>query len=201
MNAKPNNLNEIIARKLAPNQNFTSGDESLKFTLTDFWQWALSDLVENRNRGILAEFIVMKALGIKEATRLEWNNYDLKTTEGITIEVKSAAYFQTWKQSKPSSIVFNIAPTKAILENNHFAKEAKRQADIYIFCLLNITEIDKEIKPMNLDQWLFYLVQTKELNKRLKNQKTLSLSTLKTLNYIECSYNNLKESFKQINEL
>lgn len=29
----------------------------------DFWRWAMSDLLGNRNRGIFAEFLVGKALG------------------------------------------------------------------------------------------------------------------------------------------
>lgn len=37
---------------------FSSGD----LTVGDFWRWAYSDILSNRNRGIFAEFLVGAAL-------------------------------------------------------------------------------------------------------------------------------------------
>ena len=37
-------------------------DKELNFKLNDFWIWNQSNLIENRNRGILAEFIVKQVL-------------------------------------------------------------------------------------------------------------------------------------------
>ena len=37
---------------------------SAGFFLNDFWRWSSSDLLNNTMRGVLAEFIVAKALGI-----------------------------------------------------------------------------------------------------------------------------------------
>ena len=34
------------------------------FSVLDFWQWSMADLVSNTTRGVLAEFIVAQALGI-----------------------------------------------------------------------------------------------------------------------------------------
>ena len=71
--------------------------------LLSFWQWSGSDLVGNTMRGVLAEYIVSSALGESHGHREEWDAYDIETKEGIKIEVKSAAYIQTWAQNKPSN--------------------------------------------------------------------------------------------------
>ena len=39
----------------------------------DFWSWAYSDVLSNRNRSIFAEFIVGLALGTVESPRVELN--------------------------------------------------------------------------------------------------------------------------------
>ena len=54
------------------NEPFTSGGAGLPFTITEFWQWNQSQLLENNLRGVLAEFIVRKALGIEDDGRKEW---------------------------------------------------------------------------------------------------------------------------------
>jgi hypothetical protein len=66
-------------------------------TLLDFWQWAYSDLLSNTNRGRLAEFIVARALSLGLTdVRIEWDAVDLVTPTGVKVEVKSAAYLQSW---------------------------------------------------------------------------------------------------------
>ncbi|WP_164674565.1 hypothetical protein [Spirulina subsalsa] len=153
----------------------------------------MSDLIENRNRGILAEFLVMKALHIQQKTRLEWDAYDLLTPNGIKVEVKSAAYFQSWKQKAKSTISFSIAP-KLITDSTTNTPISKRLADVYVFCLLNVSDSETLINPMDMEQWTFFIVKTEELNQKRSNQKTLRLTTLKTLRHIECNYAHLKES-------
>lgn len=65
----------------------------------------MSDLVSNATRCRLAEYIVARALGISTAgVRDEWAAYDLITPDGIRIEVKSAAYLQSWRQTALSKV-------------------------------------------------------------------------------------------------
>ena len=45
-------------------------------TVCDFWTWAYSDILSNRNRGIFAEYIVSHALSADTEARLEWDAYD-----------------------------------------------------------------------------------------------------------------------------
>lgn len=63
-----------------------------------------SDLLHNAFRGQLAEFLVSRALGCEAATRPGWDEYDLLTPDGVPVEVKSAAYLQSWEQARPSTI-------------------------------------------------------------------------------------------------
>lgn len=124
----------IEAIPLEPSERFKFNNESLEISIVDFWKWNQSDLIKNRNRGILAEFIVKSALCIEDKTRLEWDAYDLESKDKYKIEIKSAAYIQAWEQTKESSIQFDIAPKKQLQPDNNYSEEKVRTADIYIFC-------------------------------------------------------------------
>ena len=186
------NLDAIKACEKEGTERFTFEDSPLPFNLLQFWQWSQSDLLSNASRGVLAEFLVAKALDIKTGVRSEWDSVDLKTDKGIKIEVKSSAYLQSWKQKKHSQISFGIAPTKGWDPlTNRFDQETKRQADIYIFCILKHRD-KSTVDPVNLDQWEFYILKTATINDFLGNQKNLNLSSLLKLNPWVCDYNNLK---------
>ncbi len=47
-------------------------------------------------------------LGVVDTPRVEWDAVDLRY-RGHGIEVKSAAYLQSWAQTKPSTITFDVA--------------------------------------------------------------------------------------------
>ena len=69
----------------------------------------VSDLLNNATCGRFAEFVVWTSIGLKpENLRGEWGAYDLTTENRIKIEVKSAAYIQSWNQKKYSTISFSI---------------------------------------------------------------------------------------------
>ncbi|MGB0864197.1 MAG: hypothetical protein ACPG19_08915 [Saprospiraceae bacterium] len=182
-----------------PNEAFKLKSKKLDFNITDFWKWTLSDLVENRNRGILAEFIVKEALQIKSSSRIEWDSYDFETVKGVRIEVKSSAYIQSWKQNEYSTISFNIKPTHKYTGNNQFSEDKKRQSDVYIFCILAHQNFNT-INPMCLEQWEFYMIKTKTLDKELKEQQTIRISTLEIIGAIKCDYNNLKKEFDKLEQ-
>lgn len=85
-------------------ENFTKQDIETDIHLLEFWQWSQSNLLNNTLRGTIAEFIVAKAVNATNTIRVEWDAYDLITPEGLKIEVKSAAYLQSWQQERDSSI-------------------------------------------------------------------------------------------------
>ena len=114
-------------------------DKLLKFSLLDFWRWSVSDILSNATRGRLAEFIVAKASNIDiKQIRDEWGAYDLETPGGIKIEVKSAAYLQSWDQKKLSNIIFSTKLSKPWdWQSDKRSNVAIRSADVYVFCLLH----------------------------------------------------------------
>ncbi|MCJ7615105.1 MAG: hypothetical protein MUO43_01005, partial [Desulfobacterales bacterium] len=100
---------------------------------------------------------------------------------GIKIEVKSAAYIQSWYQRELSNITFGIGKRGYDEQTNHLDSESKRQADIYIFCLLHHT-IQDTIDPLDMDQWDFYILPTSVLDAEVREQKQIGLNSLMRFN-------------------
>lgn len=162
----------------------------------DFWRWACSDVLNNTLRGLLAEWLVATALQLTDTPREEWAAVDLRTEDDITIEVKSAAYIQSWAQKRVSPINFRIAPTAAWNpDTGQSEAERRRQADVYVFCLL--AEQDPEqLDPLDSSQWRFFVLPTRVLNERCQMQKTLSLSALRALGSSEVDFQHLSQSVR-----
>ena len=179
---------EIEVTRKTGNEQFHENGKSLDDSLLSFWQWSASDLVGNAMRGILAEYIVATAVGKADESRTEWDSYDIETSEGIKVEVKSCAYLQSWSQKKLSTIQFGIRPTQGWdSKNNSYTSQVERQADVYVFCVLKHRE-QSTIDPLNLKQWVFYVLPTKVLNQSVVGQKTITLSSLIQLSPIETEY-------------
>lgn len=181
-----------------PTQRLT-GCESFggeDFQVLEFWQWAHSDLLSNTLRGILAEFIVAKALGTADGLRQEWDAFDVTAESGERVEVKSAAYLQSWHQKKLSNISFDIAPKKSWdAKTNSVDSNASRSSDLYVFALLH--EQNREvIDPTALDQWTFFALSTKKLNE-LGDQKTITLGRLKQMNPVEVAFSELADGVQR----
>ena len=160
----------------------TFQNKNLDFTLLDFWQWSVSDILSNATRGRLAEFIVATGTGIDiKQVREEWGAYDLLTPNGIRLEIKSAAYLQSWHQNMFSSISFSTKLARHWDKlTNKLADIPKRHADVYIFCLLK-HEDKQTVNPLNLDHWEFYVLATSELNNYTRSQHSITLKSLQKL--------------------
>jgi len=188
-------LKRLPPKKRTGSEPFSIRGRATDFTVFDFWQWSTSDLVSNATRGCLAEFIVAKALKIPtNSVRDEWAAYDLETPEGIKVEVKSAAYMQSWAQNKPSSISFSVRRARAWdPETNRLSTECSRLADVYVFALL--AHLDKpSIDPLNLDQWAFYVLSTRAINERTRSQHSITIGSLQRLNAGPFSYDELEKA-------
>lgn len=159
-----------------------SQQKSLPFKLFDFWRWNSSDLLSNATRGRFAEFVVATAMGIRlDIPRDEWAAYDLVTPEGIKIEVKSAAYVQSWHQDKLSKISFSIKPSFYWdSATNKQSSTKSRYVDVYVMCLLT-TQDQEIIDPLNLDQWRFYVLSIDEVNTYERSQTSITLGSLEKL--------------------
>jgi hypothetical protein len=138
----------------------------------------LGDLANNTMRGVLAEYLVAVALGAAIGTRTEWDTVDIRTPEKRRVEVKSAAYLQSWAQPRPSKIEFGIAPASGWdAQTGVTSAEVMRRSDVYVFCLLH--HQDKQtLDPLDLDQWTFYVLPTRVLDERCPTQRSIRLSSL-----------------------
>jgi len=194
-------LDRIQAIIKSGQEKLTYNNKPLDFSLLDFWRWSVSDILSNATRGRFAEFIVATATNIdKTRVRDEWAAYDLETPDGIKLEIKSAAYVQSWFQRTLSKISFS---TKAALYwdslANKQASEKKRVADIYVFCLLS-HDNKLTIDPLNMNHWEFYVMATKELNGYTRSQHSITLKSLQRLTH-SVSYEQLYEAIKAKNKL
>jgi hypothetical protein len=146
-------------------------------TVHDFWAWAYSDILSNRNRSVFAEFLVAVALNLTDQPRVEWDAVDLRYGDK-KIEVKSSAYIQSWQQKKPSVLKFDIGKKRGWdSEANVTAGEKGRNADCYVFCIYEEHDM-QNANVLNLDKWLFVVVATERINEVFGNQKSISFSRL-----------------------
>lgn len=186
-------LDALTVTPKTGDDRFTHQGHDVGANLLSFWRWACSDLVGNVMRGVLAEYVVGLALGcVDGGVRPEWNATDLCTSQDCRVEVKSSASLQSWSQTKLSPIKFDIEPkTGWYAETNTYATERKRQADVFVFCVL--THTDKvTVDPLNLDQWDFYVLSTNRLNAAVGEQKSITLGSLLRQNPARASFADLR---------
>jgi len=176
-----------------------------------FYAWAYGDLLANTTRGVVAEYIVATALGLSDTNRIAWNRYDLEIVDpeigdaetddakirNVGVEVKSAAYVQTWEQKTgPSVISFDIAPSAGWdSETGNHAAGPVRSAAVYVFCLL-IGNGHGRPDPLDVEQWEFYVLPTSVLNRERSEQKRIRLEPLKALKPTACTYPGLADAIR-----
>lgn len=164
----------------------------------DYWRWSASSLMDNTARGILGEFLVATALEeyVRDQPRVEWDPYDFVARIGgrrVTIEVKSSAKVQSWKQTKHSALQFGIAPSrKWNPETGKYGDEADR-ADIYVFCALVETNIGDHLDVLDIDNWRFRVVRRSALPVR---QKSITWTRLGQLPGKPCGFGRLREEIE-----
>lgn len=176
-------LDRIAAIIKTGEERLTYRNKPLDFSMLDFWRWSVSDILSNATRGRFAEFLVLTATKIdKTVLRDEWASYDLETPEGIKLEIKSAAYLQSWYQNTMSKISFSIKLTQGwdYLTNKPISGEKKRHADVYVFCLL-YHENKSTVDPLNMDQWEFYVLAQNELNEYIRSRHSITLKSIQQL--------------------
>ncbi len=159
--------------------------EKGSLNLGEFRLWAGGNLVENRNRGVFAEWLVGKALDAVDplVPRREWDAADLRYRDRL-IEVKSSGRGQSWPQDRPSTIRFEIPPSKQPwdAETNQWADldPPRRVACVYVFCCHDPFPATNE-NVANPSSWRFWVVPTSTLDSELGDQKTVGTETLDRL--------------------
>ncbi|MDB4950430.1 MAG: hypothetical protein JWM27_3079 [Gemmatimonadetes bacterium] len=189
----------ITATRKTGEEPIIAGDGAAAgLRLADFWAWSASDLLSNATRGILAEYLVAAALGLADGVRAEWDAYDLRTREKTKVEVKSAAYLQTWYHRELSKIRFGIRPTRAWdAATNLLDDVARIQADVYVFCVLKHQE-KASVNPLDLRQWEFHVLHANVLRERAPAQRSISLVGVLALGATTVRYEELASAVKAV---
>jgi hypothetical protein len=125
-------------------------------TVGDFWSWAMGDLRDNVLRGVLAEYLVTRALGGTATCRSAWDNFDVLTPTGLKVEVKSTGRLQVWAQGKPSAIRFSGLTGRVWDEATAtYPGERIIRADVFVFAIQTCIDPDA-YDALDLKQWEFY---------------------------------------------
>lgn len=188
-------LDRIIVIRKSGRERFRDGTADLGFDLESFWQWSSSNLLSNSMRGVLAEYLVARALRANpEGVREEWASYDLAFEGGIKVEVKSAGYLQSWHQKQLSRISFVVQKRRPWASaTNELGAVAARNADVYVFALL--AHQDKTtVDPMDVSQWSFFVLPTSTLDGRTRSQHSITLPTLLRLCGRSVDFDGLREA-------
>lgn len=174
-------LGALSAARKTGEEQFTIEGAPTGASLLDFWRWSNSDLVDNTARGVVAEYVVARALGISTAgVREAWAACDLESVGGLKIQVKSAAYVQSWTQERLSRIEFPVPKRRAWDPRTGLEREASRHSHIYVFALLAHRE-KRTLDPLELTQWRFYALPTSVLDARDRSQHSITLRSLEAL--------------------
>jgi hypothetical protein len=160
-------------------------------SLLDFWKWAFSDLCDDDLKGIFAEWLVLKLLGIPAVRRVSWANSDIITLEGVRIEIKSTSYWQSWKLidevgsvrpmplhpvSRKTKVRFaGLKARDAVMAPANTEPQILK-SHIYVFAFQHEKDFD-QWNAMDLSQWEFYVLPVSRM--RELRGRSVSLLTLR----------------------
>jgi hypothetical protein len=187
--------------QLSGAERFSGCDRLSNLSVVDLWRWSMSELGSNAQRGIVAEFLVAAALGLRDTLRFnEWHAYDLCTADGLKVEVKCSGYLQVWPQKKLSRPNFGVGErTGWIAETNTYTPKA-RSADVYVLALHKHTD-KGTFNVLDVEQWHFFVVATKALNPyditKGKKHTSLGLAQLREIEHECCSFEGIASAIER----
>lgn len=193
-------------------EKIKSKGKVLPYSMLQFWQLSLSDILFNMNRGTFAEFIVRCALieggfnppDISNGSIRAWDitGPDIPSaSHPARIEVKSTASIQsdTPDEKEPlslpdSRLVFGI---QRAIDWEHPEKGKHRNNDLYVFCHYKAVRKSQDI--LDMDLWDFYVYPTYMIEKDdlLKEKNSISLYRLKKLGAKPVSFDGLYEEIME----
>ena len=197
------------------NEKLEFKGNELPYTMLQFWQLSLSDVLFSMNRGTFAEYIVRCALAEGGFVPTDEANGSIRvwditgpeipsTAAQARIEVKSAASIQsdTPDEKEPLSlpdakIVFSIKPA---IDWSKEKEGARRNNDLYVFCHYKAERKQQNILDMGL--WDFYVYPTFKIENdpKLKGKNSISLYRIKKLGVRPVSFDMVyDEIMNQIN--
>jgi hypothetical protein len=161
-------------------------------TQLHFWQWAFSDLRDDDIKGVFAEWMVLKLLGLQSPRRVSWADSDIVLPNHKTVEVKATAIWQSWKLVNldgtpkcptaapccdPARIRFG--GLKARGDISQWDGDRVFKSHFYVFCFQREADHEKW-NAWDLSQWEFYLTTQAELTAR-RTGRSLTLASLRKL--------------------
>lgn len=193
-------------------EKIRSKGKVLPYSMLQFWQLSLSDILFNMNRGTFAEFIVRCALieggfnppDISNGSIRPWDitGPDIPSvSRPARIEVKSTASIQsdTPDEKEPlslqdSQLVFGI---QRAIDWEHPENGRQRNNDLYVFCHYKAVRKSQDI--LDMDLWDFYVYPTYMIEKddRLKKKNSISLYRLKKLGAKSVSFDGLYDEIME----
>ena len=158
--------------------------EVMKQDHSRFAQWVARDLTSNRMRGLYAEWLLSKELGLigNTSERVEWDMVDIRY-KNILIEVKTSGTRQQWGYNT-SAPRFSIAPQKHVWDastnSSRRLEPPRRVANIYVFCLHQCDELSNA-SVLDRHNWRFWVIPTDLINGSFGSQKSVGLGALQHL--------------------
>lgn len=173
-----------------PEDSLLLNGEPTEYTMLNFWQLSLSDIILNLNRGTFAEFIVRCALQENGINAFAEDNGSLRLYD-ITgpfieafqrkahIEIKSAAYVQKTTEN----VLEKVLDDSRIRFSIKSPKDMPRQSDLYVFCHYKALTPERQ-RMLDLSYWDLYAFPTYKIDEdeKLKDKTGISLYKLKKLN-------------------
>ena len=160
-------------------------------TYGDFLMWAFADPCNDALKGIFAEWLVLRLLGLKSDRRISWANSDIITPSGNRIEVKSSSYWQDWKLyredgSEADYSRFIIQPDNKVRFSGLISgdatgdeiREKGYKSSLYVFCFQRETD-PRQWDALDLGQWEFYLTTIEQMEAHAA--RSISLKRLKEI--------------------
>jgi hypothetical protein len=138
-------------------------------------------LIENGQRGLIAEIMVAKALETVEPgwrhTAGDWGGWDFEHRDGTRLEVKQSTARQSWAPpANPKSAQFSIAAKAGYWRGSAWIGEPARLAQLYVFAYHPIVSDDADHRDAR--QWAFYVIPSLSLP---VTAKSISLEPVKRL--------------------
>lgn len=168
---------------------FTENGKNIGVSVLDFWRFSYSEL-NSDPRDDIAEYLVSLALGVREPyNKKDWTLFDIDY-DGNPIEVKSTSYYQTWRKDGKITENRTFSIRKATAPNE---TEAGRHSKVYVFCVLN-GKTEETADPLRLENWEFYIIPTAIINELCGDNKTISLSRIKSMGYSARGFRQIKDA-------
>jgi hypothetical protein len=178
-----------------------SGDEEFagtEATVRDFWTWGFSDLRANTIRGVLAEFLVARAVGALQEVRDTWDNYDVLAPDGTRIEVKSSAYLQSWTQKRHSVLSFDrLTGLEFDATTNEYSAERLVRADVFVFAV-HTERVPESYDALDVSKWEFYVVPADAI--RAAGTRTVGITWVRSQAGVPVEFANLRGAIKRAAE-